>query len=65
MFTQVATLKTSPKEKIKLKQQQKIVQDFSHYSVPFTLFKTKAIIFLWARAAKIYSLCQKGGSVFT
>ena len=32
---------------------------FSQYSVPFVLFKTKVIKFLWARAAKIYSLCQK------
>lgn len=32
---------------------------FSEYSVPFVLFKTKVIKFLWARAAKIYSLCQK------
>lgn len=28
-------------------------------SLPFVLFKTKVIKFLWARAAKIYSLCQK------
>lgn len=31
---------------------------FCNYSVPFVLFKTKVIKFLWARAAKIYSLCQ-------
>lgn len=44
---------------------------FCNYSVPFVLFKTKVIKFLWARAAKIYSLCQKnktkqqiGGSFF-
>lgn len=32
---------------------------FCNYSVPFVLFKTKVIKFLWARAAKIYSVCQK------
>lgn len=54
-----------PKENTELKQLQEIVQDFCCCSVPFRPYKTKAFEFLWARAAKIYSLCQKGDSVFS
>uniref|UniRef100_A0A2D4MBP8 Uncharacterized protein n=1 Tax=Micrurus spixii TaxID=129469 RepID=A0A2D4MBP8_9SAUR len=64
MFAYSVTLKTYPKETKPIKNNENIVQEFCCNSVPFLLCKTKAIVFLWARAAKIYSLCQGGGSVF-
>lgn len=59
MLTHKSPLWKHTQRNTTIKKLKSVKDVFSESSVPFVLFKTKVIKFLWARAAKIYSLCQK------